>query len=56
MLKVVFGAAGRVASISTYYHDPRDTSASLTPEIMEDVVKLLFVGLTVLANDTDLRF
>jgi hypothetical protein len=51
-----FGTSGRVAGISTYYHDPRDTSASLTPEIMEDVVKLMFVGLTGLANDAELHF
>lgn len=50
------GTSGRVPGIPTYYHDPRDTSASLTPEIMEDVVKLLFVGLTGLANDTELSF
>lgn len=50
------GTSGRVAGISTYYHDPRDTPASLTPEVMEDVVKLLFVGLTGLANDPELSF
>jgi hypothetical protein len=50
------GTSGRVDSIPTYYHDPRDTAATLTPEIMEDVVKLLFVGLTGLANDTEVRF
>jgi len=50
------GTSGRVAGISTYYHDPRDTPETLTPEIMEDVAKLLFVGLTNLGNDTTLRF
>jgi len=50
------GTSGRVAGISTYYHDPRDAPDTLTPEIMEDVVKLLFVGLTGLANDTELSF
>jgi len=50
------GTTGRVPGISTYYHDPRDTPDTLTPEIMEDVVKLLFVGLTALANDTGLSF
>jgi hypothetical protein len=50
------GTSGRVPEIPTYYHDPRDTAATLTPEIMEDVVKLLFVGLTGLANDTELSF
>jgi hypothetical protein len=51
-----FGTTGRVEGIPTYYHDPRDTSASLTPEIMEDVVKLMFLGLTGMANDAELRF
>ena len=50
------GTSGRVPGISTYYHDPRDTLGSLTPEIMEDAAKLLFVGLTNLANDLELRF
>jgi hypothetical protein len=50
------GTSGRVPGVSTYYHDPRDTPETLTPEIMEDVAKLLFVGLTNLANDTELRF
>ena len=50
------GTSGRVPGISTYYHDPRDRLESLTPEIMEDAAKLLFVGLTNLANDLELRF
>jgi Zn-dependent M28 family amino/carboxypeptidase len=50
------GTLGRVPGMSVYYHDPRDTPETLTPEIMEDVAKLLFVGLTNLANDTTLRF
>jgi len=50
------GTSGRVPGISTYYHDPRDRLESLTPEIMEDAAKLLFVGLTNLANDIGLRF
>lgn len=51
-----FGTSGRVPGIDTYYHDPRDTPDTLTPEIMEDVVKMIFVGLTGLANDGELRF
>lgn len=51
-----FGTTGRVEGIPTYYHDPRDTTASLTPEIMEDVAKLIFVGFTGLANDQELGF
>lgn len=50
------GTSGSVPGIGTYYHDPRDRIESLTPEIMEDAAKLLFVGLTNLANDTGLRF
>lgn len=46
-----FGTTGRVEGMSTYYHDPRDTPDTLTPEIMEDVARLMFVGLTGLAND-----
>lgn len=49
-----FGTTGQVEGISTYYHDPRDTSDTLTPEIMEDVARLMFVGLTGLANDRGL--
>ncbi len=49
-----FGTTGQVSGISTYYHDPRDTPDTLTPEIMEDVARLMFVGLTGLANDRGL--
>jgi hypothetical protein len=51
-----FGTSGRIPGMNTYYHDPRDTPDTLTPEIMEDVVKLIFVGLTGLANDRELSF
>lgn len=51
-----FGTTGRVEGMPLYYHDPRDTTAFLTPEIMEDVAKLMFVGFTGLANDQELRF
>jgi len=50
------GTTGRVPGINTYYHDPRDAPDTLTPEIMEDVAKLLYIGLTGLANDTGLSF
>ena len=49
-----FGTTGRVKQM--YYHHPLDTAETLTPEIMEDVAKLMFVGLTALANDSDLKF
>jgi hypothetical protein len=51
-----FGTSGSVPGISTYYHDPRDTPDTLTPEIMEDVTKMIFVGITGLANDPALVF
>ncbi len=34
-----------------YYHDPRDNTDALTPEIMEDAAKLLYLGVLNLAND-----
>jgi hypothetical protein len=34
-----------------YYHDPMDNTDALTPEIMEDAAKLLYLGVMDLAND-----
>ncbi len=34
-----------------YYHHPLDNTDALTPEIMEDATKLLYLGLLGLAND-----
>jgi len=34
-----------------YYHNPMDKTDVLTPEIMEDAAKLLFLGILGLAND-----
>lgn len=34
-----------------YYHAPLDNTAALTPEIMEDATKLLYLGVLGLAND-----
>ncbi len=34
-----------------YYHDPRDNTDVLTPEIMEDAAKLLYLGILGIAND-----
>ena len=51
-----FGTTGRIEGMNTYYHNPLDTPETLTPEIMEDVAKLIFVGLTGMANDVELRF
>jgi hypothetical protein len=51
-----FGTTGRVPGIQTAWHHPDDTIGTLTPEIMEDVAKLMFLGLLDLANDTGLEF
>ncbi len=37
-----------------YYHDPRDKTNVLTPEIMEDAAKLLYLGIMGVANDESL--
>lgn len=37
-----------------YYHHPMDKTNVLTPEIMEDAAKLLYLGVLGVANDTDL--
>jgi len=51
-----FGTTGRIPGMRTYYHNPLDVVETLTPEIMEDVAKLMFLGLLDLANDTGLEF
>lgn len=59
---VIFIRAGfRTLSIGTmgtdkkiYYHDPRDTTETLTPELMEDVAKWIFLAFAALASDPDL--
>jgi hypothetical protein len=38
----------------SYYHDPRDVPENLTPDIMRDVSRLLFLGVLDLANDESL--
>jgi len=55
----VFDKAGyRTLSLYTsgtvkpvYYHHPLDNTDALTPEIMEDAAKLLYLGILGLAND-----
>lgn len=37
-----------------YYHHPLDKTDVLTPEIMEDAAKLLYLGILGVANDKDL--
>jgi hypothetical protein len=34
-----------------FYHHPLDNTDALTPEIMEDAAKLLYLGVLELAND-----
>ncbi|MFC2118047.1 M28 family peptidase [Bacteroidota bacterium] len=48
------GTTGQAAH-KTYYHHPGDTKETIEPEIMEDVAKLIFVGLTNMANTVDLK-
>jgi hypothetical protein len=38
-----------------YYHDPLDTTDTLTPELMEDVAKWIFLAFAGLASDPDLE-
>jgi hypothetical protein len=43
------GTSGTVKTV--YYHAPLDNTDALTPEIMEDASKLLYLGILGLAND-----
>ena len=60
---VVFSMAGyRTMEIGTtgwykkvYYHLPGDDPDAVTIDIMEDVAKMIYVALTNMANDTELR-
>ncbi len=62
--EVVFRMAGyRTMSVYTtdaskkvYYHLPGDDPDAVTIEIMEDVSKMLYVGLTEMANDSTLKY
>ena len=38
-----------------YYHDPSDKTDVLTPDIMEDAAKLLFLGILGVANDPKIK-
>jgi hypothetical protein len=44
-----FGTSGTVKTV--YYHHPLDNTDALTPEIMEDAARLLYLGVLGLAND-----
>lgn len=37
-----------------YYHDPRDTADNLTYDIMQDVSRLIFLGVLELSNDANI--
>jgi hypothetical protein len=37
-----------------YYHHPLDNTDALTPEIMEDAAKLLYLGVLGLANEKEI--
>lgn len=49
-----FGLWTRNSVFPVYYHDPRDKTDVLTPEIMEDAAKLLYLGILGIANDENL--
>ncbi len=49
-----FGLWTRNSVFPVYYHDPRDKTDVLTPEIMEDAAKLLYLGILGVANDARL--
>ena len=59
----VFGNAGypmmnlwTTGTVKTvYYHQPLDNADGLTPEIMEDAAKLIYLGILGIANDPDLK-
>lgn len=47
------GTTGTVKTV--YYHHPLDNTDALTPEIMEDATKLLYLGLLNLSNDKSIE-
>ena len=49
-----FSAGTRRSVGKTYYHNPMDTTDTLTPEIMEDLSRLLFVALYNMSCDSKL--
>jgi hypothetical protein len=61
--EVVFSMAGyRTMSIGTtgwnkkvFYHVPGDNPDAISIDIMEDVAKMIYVGLTIMANSTSLK-
>jgi len=49
-----FGLWTRNSVFPVYYHHPMDKTNVLTPEIMEDAAKLLYLGVLGIANDDSL--
>ncbi len=49
-----FGLWTRNSVYPVYYHHPMDKTNVLTPEIMEDAAKLLYLGVLGVANDSKL--
>ncbi|WP_346855899.1 M28 family peptidase [uncultured Draconibacterium sp.] len=49
-----FGLWTRGSVFPVYYHHPMDETNVLTPEIMEDAAKLLYLGVLGVANDESL--
>jgi len=47
------GTTGTVKTV--YYHHPLDNTDALTPEIMEDAAKLLYLGILELAGDKNIH-
>ncbi len=50
----VFGLYTTGSVKPVYYHHPLDNTDGLTPEIMEDAAKLLYLGILGIANDRNL--
>ncbi len=49
-----FGMWTRNPVFPVFYHNPKDKIDVLTPEIMEDAAKLLYLGILGVANDVEL--
>jgi hypothetical protein len=49
-----FGLWTRGSVHPVYYHHPMDKINVLTPEIMEDAAKLLYIGVLGVSNDENL--
>ena len=50
---VYIGATG--GNFKGYYHNPKDDWDTITPEIMQDIVKCVMLTAVELANDTNIK-